>query len=385
LIVLKRDRTDIQQTIERAFQSVGIDTGDTIARSMIDIIVSAIETEYLDIYALEANTRIDTANDSYLDHYGQLLDEPRQTQTFAIVDDLKTIRLSMEDANGNIKKGKEFTISGDGFDIESGTPLLNNENQIVMYTTQTVRLTEESIYVKAISADINTSIIPEGTITGVQYDLLSSPDIDQNLIGNYKLVAINESDIEKEIVAADTETYRFVLQSKARSVNLSNDEKLNTIFDNTRVRRYKVAKLNPASTSLVVYVETTNVEIESLILEHVQRQLENILPYGMDVRVRPYIYSTVSANFNILVDATNPALIGSSFINAFIDSVNINLGGSLIDFQAIVESIKPTLKELKEVEIDYISINSRELLKPKYQPKEIEKVFAYSNSVTYVA
>ena len=294
MIVFKRSRNDIRTALIRAASVQGLDTSDGITREIVDSQTGFLESDYIDIYALERNTRIDTAENTFLDNYGLLLDEPRAAVTFAKVDDLQTISLFLRSpSTGNRAKGAAITLDGGPLIIEKGTELIDSGRNVVMRTLHTVELNDFKVYVKAIAVRPGPLTLGIGAISGTLFDVRSNALVDQNLAGDLVLAASNEVQVSAGSIVADEETYRFILQEKARSVNLSNLNKINTLMDNLEIRKFEIDTVNPASTSFVIYIETKNVETDSLVIEEVRAQLENILPYGTDVRVRPFVQSKV--------------------------------------------------------------------------------------------
>lgn len=384
MITLKRSREEIRARYRRAFQASGFNTSDSIVSELIEALVGAIETDYTNVYALENNVRLDTASDSFLDSYGVWLDEPRQSTSFAQVNDLRTISIFLRDSNGRTLPGVAVTTTGNGIPIERGTALLDADNRVIMRTTQTVELVGEKVYVKAVAVDPTVTFIPANTIKTLQLDLASNQDIDQGLLGSFFLGADNERDIVNQAVSADTNTYRFILQEKAASVNLSNDRKINTVFDNLKVRNFKLRRLNPGSTSMTLYVETINVETDSLVLTELQQQLLNIMPEGTDIRVRPFVYSTLSASFRISASANVDGDTAREFFKElFITAVNTAPSGVQINFDTLVRNIITSRQDIRAAEFDSLLINGRSLANNVYRANEIERVFAYPNTVSY--
>lgn len=384
MIVLKRSREDIRENMEQAFQANGFTTSDGITREFIDANSEIQEVDYLSIYDLENNVRIDTANDDFLDNYGILLDEPRESQSFAKVDDLQTISLFLADAEGNIVAGNRITTNGQGLPIEKGTLLLDSNGVAIMRTLHTVELIEEEVFVKAIAISSDTSIIQSGDLELAQVDLESNPLVDPNLIGNLFLGCVNNRTIENQVINADEDTYRFVLQEKARSVNLPNEDKIRTVFDNLSVRNFVIKRINPASTSIVVYVETRNVETDTLVLQEVQQQLRNILPEGTDIRVRPFVISRLAMGLRIsAAPEVEPLTAREVFREDLITTVNNLDAGTFINFDSLILQLQQENPDIRNVDIDFISINGRKLENNSYRPRDIEKVFAFPQSIAY--
>jgi len=385
MIVFKRSRNDIRASLIRAASVQGLDTSDGITREIVDSQTGFLESDYIDIYALERNTRIDTAENTFLDNYGLLLDEPRAAVTFAKVDDLQTISLFLKSPSTSTRaKGSSITLDGGPLVIEKGTELIDSNKNVVMRTLHTVELNDFKVYVKAIAVRPGPLTLGIGAISGTLFDVRSNALVDQNLAGDLVLAASNEVQVSAGSIVADEETYRFILQEKARSVNLSNLNKINTLMDNLEIRKFEIDTVNPASTSFVIYIETKNVETDSLVIEEVRAQLENILPYGTDVRVRPFVQSKVVASLKITVAVdADTASVKEIFRRNFVTAVNLVQGGTPLDFQGILALVTNNTTGVTNVEYDSLSLNGRKLTQNVYNPRKIEKVFAFPETVSY--
>jgi hypothetical protein len=343
-----------------------------------------MESDYLDIYAMEKNTRIDTAEDGFLDNYGLLLDEPRTSQSFAQVVDLKTIALFLKSASGRRARGNQLTVDGGPLVIEKGTLLLDATGTPRMKTSHTVELTNQKVYVKAIAINSGSLSLPANTLSLCLFDLRSSSIVDQNLVGDFVLGCTNEVDISSSSRQADTETYRFILQEKAASVNLASDRKINTIMDNLQVKKFVIDRINSSSTSFVIYVETRNVETDSLVLDEIKAQLESILPKGTDVRVRPFVYSTLAVSLKITVeDDSAPGTVKELFKQNYITRLNLIDGGTTINLGSILTDTINVTTGVKNADYDKILINGRTFTNASYTPKSIEKLFVYPTTLSY--
>lgn len=384
MIVYKRTRNDIRSSLIRATNTQGLDVSQGIAREIVDLNTGFMESDYLDIYAMERNTRIDTAEDAFLDNYGLLLDEPRSSQSFAQVVDLKTIAIFLKSASGRRARGNQLTVDGGPIPIEKGTLLLDASGTPRMKTSHTVELTNQKVYVKAIAVNSGSLNLPTNTLSLCLFDLRSSSIVDQNLVGDFVLGCTNEVDISSSSRQADTETYRFILQEKAASVNLSSDRKINTIMDNLQVKKFVIDRINSSSTSFVVYVETRNVETDSLVLDEIKAQLESILPKGTDVRVRPFVYSTLAVSLKITVeDDSAPGTIKEQFKQNYITRLNLIDGGTPINFSAILTDTINVTTGVKNADYDRVIINGRTFTNATYTPKNIEKLFVYPTTLSY--
>ena len=253
-----------------------------------------------------------------------------------------------------------------------------------MRTLHTVELNDFKVYVKAIAVRPGPLTLGIGAISGTLFDVRSNALVDQNLAGDLVLAASNEVQVSAGSIVADEETYRFILQEKARSVNLSNLNKINTLMDNLEIRKFEIDTVNPASTSFVIYIETKNVETDSLVIEEVRAQLENILPYGTDVRVRPFVQSKVVASLKITVAVdADTASVKEIFRRNFVTAVNLVQGGTPLDFQGILALVTNNTTGVTNVEYDSLSLNGRKLTQNVYNPRKIEKVFAFPETVSY--
>lgn len=384
MIVLKRNRDQINTALENAFLVSGLSISSGLAKELYETIGGLLDTEYVNLYALEKNTRIDTCNNSFLDVYGLFFDEPRISQSYARVETLNNVSIFLVNSSGSRKKGKEVTLNGEGIPIPKGTALVDRSNNVLFYTSESVLLTEELVYVKCIAANQNVNYVATGTLVGAQIDLLSNDAIDPNLLSGYGLGCNNESEISISKINADETTYRFTLYSKGQSVNLISNDKINTLLDNLEVVQLIVDKSNIASSGVVVYVETKNIETDSLVLQEVAAQLKNIFPEGTYISTRPFIYSTLHLSLRIsTVPGFDDLTIRENFKKALITNINVQKSTTPYNFNNIINQTKNEVENVSAVSIDYIGINGKKLLDQVYVSKNIEKLFAYSSTVSY--
>lgn len=384
MIVLKRNRDQINTALENAFLVSGISNSSGLAKELYDVAGGLLDVDYINLYALERNTRIDTCTNQFLDVYGLFFDEPRSSQSFAKVETLDNVSIFLTNIAGNTKRGREVTLNGEGIIIPKGTALLDRSNRPLFYTTESVVLSEERVFVKCIAASTNVTFVGSSSLAGVQLDLLSDSSIDSNLLSGYTLGCNNASDITVVNKDADETTYRFVLYSKGQSVNLISSDKLNTILDNLEVVQIVAEKNNPASSGIVVYVETKNVETDSLVLEEVAAQLSRIFPEGTYISARPFIYSTLSLSLRISTAAGFDDLtVRDNFKRTLINNINLQRSTITYNFTNLINQTKTEVAGVSFVNIDYIGINGKKLLDQVYTAKNIEKLFAYPSTVSY--
>ena len=362
----------------------GISLNDTIGKELVTTSVDSLELEYSSYYEFAKNTRIDTADNIFLDSYGLLLDEPRDSASFGYVNDLETVSIFLLNGAGRTISGKNLTSDGKGILIEKGTILKDKNGSPVLKTLTSVYLTDTRVYVNAVALNPGSFYLPVNGLAGVDLDIRNITNVSPSLVSDFNLMCNNEKEITNGTESADPNTYRFVLQEKGHSVNLANLRKLNTLLDNLNLRKMVVERGNRNSTTLVVYIESKNIELDEILIEEIKNQIETIFPYATDIRVRTFIYTTVSANLKITVNPLfdTPAT-REDFKQVFVRELIALEGGVPVNFTNFINNLKREDSRILGVDFEELLINNRSLSSNLYQTKKIEKLIAYPSTISY--
>ena len=384
MIVVRRNRTDITEKLNRVLMTNGISLNDTIGKELVTTSVDSLELEYSSYYEFAKNTRIDTADNIFLDSYGLLLDEPRDSASFGYVNDLETVSIFLLNGAGRTISGKNLTSDGKGILIEKGTILKDKNGSPVLKTLTSVYLTDTRVYVNAVALNPGSFYLPVNGLAGVDLDIRNITNVSPSLVSDFNLMCNNEKEITNGTESADPNTYRFVLQEKGHSVNLANLRKLNTLLDNLNLRKMVVDRGNRNSTTLVVYIESKNIELDEILIEEIRNQIETIFPYATDIRVRTFIYTTVSANLKITVNPLfdTPAT-REDFKQVFVRELIALEGGVPVNFTNFINNLKREDSRILGVDFEELLINNRSLSSNLYQTKKIEKLIAYPSTISY--
>lgn len=387
MIVNKRSLEAVQAKIQQPFVISGFDPNDGVLSEMIGSIVEALGSRYSDIYSLGNNTKITTASMDYLEnHYGVILDEPRSSISYIDVNDLTSIYITLLRGEEQTPiPARSITRDGEGILIPKNTPILSNTLTPMMLTKNSVRMVEDTIYITATAIDRSVSYIPADTLASLEFDLATVANINPALIGNVSLRVRNIVELSTQSNNADADTYRYVLQQKAASVNLTNDAKLSTVFDILTIRNYHIDRINLGSTSMVVYIDTTSYENEDIVLSQVDRHITALL-YGVDIRVRPFIKRYVAPRYKITY--INSDLAGETrnqISSVFSNIINATSPGASVNFATVTEELKAQITNVSGIELDKIFIDGKELLSTAYQVSNVERLISLPEQAIFVA
>jgi hypothetical protein len=387
MIVNKRSLEAIKARIQQPFIVSGFDPNDSVLSEIIGAIVEALGTHYSDIYSLENNTKITTASIDYLEnHYGVILDEPRSSISYIDVNDLSSIYITLIRGEDEARiPARSITRDGEGILIPKNTPILSKTFTPLMVTKNSVKMVEDTIYITATAIDRSVSYIPANSLAFLEFDLAAVPNINPSLISNVSLRVRNIIDLKTETTEADVGTYRYVLQQKAASINLTNDAKLSTIFDILSIRNYHIDRINYGSTSMVVYIDTTSYENEDAVITQVDRHISEVL-YGVDIRVRPFIKRYAAPRYKITYQNSDLARETKNEIaSTFSNIINATSPGSTIDFNTVTEELKTRVKNIGAIELDKLFIDGKELSTTTYRVSNIERIVSIPEQVVFIS
>ena len=341
--------------------------------------VKSAEAEYDKLYAIPENIDIGRARGEYLDRWGRIMGEGRRSVSYAMDLSLSNVLLSISPT----RAVREITKNGGGLILKPGIDLRNSSDSLRFETIDTLMIlpTNSSVYARVISAQPGEVSIPAGGLSIVRTALEDVCDnILPSMIGRYTLSVTNEKTISGGSSYADDPTYQYILQQRARSIGLLNEEKINMLMDIDGVAN--IIK-DPYFGGMNIYLEPTTAELKDVIVATARKFLEEDIRKGAPINV--YSCLTRRLKISVSIDTKTPDTYATS-IDSFKSSlrylVNTERMGSTLDLDLASKSIMNSDENITAVRINSIYYNNRTVIGSVVPQHFNEKAFIGENDIT---
>jgi len=385
-IEFKRTQEDVRTDLTRIATQYGYTRLDRFIGAFVDVFTDIYGEVYNELYSLEDQMRVDTATGEFLNAWGILLDEPRErTQSF---EDLSFDNVYITTSNN--QPVTQYTVGGTGLLIPNGTKIVNEANTHVMSVIDTVLMQRERIFVRVVGSGNVTGTIPAGTysLSGSINDFVIPrlPDAAAGIpiIDVPNLEVVVQRPVQAQDIALDDSEYRFILYSKARSINLANKEKIDTLLGDRRIARFVIKQFTSGSSSVSIYIEPTTGLLEKPLEQSIKLAVDKVMPYGTVVHASRMVGSNVEIRLGLslldTVPTTQRDTIKANVSTALIRAIsNLRSGSTLI--QDDLEQTAEQVSGVGDVQFREVKINGLTLYNNIYTMKDIEYVFAADSGI----
>jgi len=384
----KRTPEETRQELETLVQQHGFNRLDAFIGGTTDLFADEYDGLYVQLTDLASQARLDTCTGRFLDSWGVVFDEPRNAVN--LMEDLTLDNVYLTTSNGipvtNYTYGAAPLYIPDGARIlsENGTPMIATLDGTVMDDVRSfIRVVGTGIGLETVAPG---EYVVEGTIQDYTVGRVSNaiPRV-QSIVEDVDLIAVVQRPITGTPLTLTDDDYRFVLYSKAKSINLGNRDKLDTLLSNTAVARFVVRQFTGGSSSVSIYIEPVRGILNKTLESAIKVAVERILPYSTVIHTGRMVLSNVEIQMSITTTEDTPIAnrdeIQTAVASDMIDEVTLLESGTILDINGLTDSAK-TVAGVDEAFLDAIWINGRKLMQDTYTMQDIEKLYANEGGVT---
>lgn len=252
--------------------------------SIVNTLKAAIDIDFEKIYKISDNVDIGRAEGEYLSRWSDFLDESIEAPSYAMDLSLSNVSISLDP---EVNAG-ELTSDGTGITIPKDT-LITDDNGLIEVRTLDeiyIRPDRNKAYTRVIATRTGKIYIPIGILSNVDYSLSLVSNILPAVINSYSLSANNIEEISGGNNVASESTFRYILQQKAKSIGLFNENRVNTLLDIEDVISVMIQEYTGG---VNIYIDTSNKEVTNIIVENARALMHGNKSLGQSVQLYPPI------------------------------------------------------------------------------------------------
>jgi hypothetical protein len=301
----------------------------TFIGQFVDSIKRAFAYDYGQLYEIPKNVDIGTATGKYLDRFGHVMGEPRESLTYARIDELSNLEISIYPA---VVAGS-ITTDGRSISIPLGTSIRSEDGSISFSTTRefSIRSNRSSAFVQAVSDIPGAIYVPEGRLNVIDLSLADIQNVSPVFRESHRLVVTNRSSIGGGSEPASDETYRYTLLQRSQSIGLFNDATVMSLMDINDIVRIHLQKYYGG---VNVYIEPRVEQIADGIITIASAVLKQWRDRGVCLNLLSPLMRRMSLSLVISLVDENTRTEIVDVVKTGISSEVANLGmGSFLDLQ----------------------------------------------------
>jgi len=349
----------------------------------VTVIKEAVKGPYNELYSIADNIDIGRARGQYLDRWGKFLNQPRDTISYASDLSLTNVELYLYGTDG-FPLAADITNNAGDITIPSNTILSGSNSIYTVRTIDNVKISgdKNSVFVRVIAETAGNIYIPSGYLTNVSLSLRDISNIMPVATTRYQLRCRNNTEITGGTSVADDTTYSYMLQETAGSLGLSNERKLNTIYDIENVYDIKAVKYRGG---ICVFIDATNIsEIEKVLLS-----AKNYIKNTMNFEPPVYCFPPIIRSMNVVIALTTKTKTSLSnnydeFKTLFVEEIRKSKMGDTIQIQTIIDNIVAEYPELLSGSLTDAYLGGRQLLNSTIELMFNERVTITNDNITMV-
>lgn len=339
---------------DNGFSSI---TSNSFMGQIILAIRDQFEEELNLVYDVGSNIDIGRSKGEYLDRWGRILGEPRDTISYALDLSLSNVYINLSDG---ITAGS-ITTDGSGIIIPKSIPVYAS------LTGQTVQLidnvyiapSENGAYARVIATSPGELYIPSNSIDEIGFTLRDVNNVTNANATRYSFEVTNNFDIEGGQNSADDSLYKYILTERTKSIGLYNQSKINTLMDMPQIVNIYT---NMIDGGIYIYIDATNYEILDSLVEVARSVIKSEWIRGYPISVYPPILRKVSMKLRINLIEPDISLVSQTeLMNKLVYDITNTKMGEAIDFKSMIMVAADELPNVRNVSIRNIKYNSKEL------------------------
>jgi len=352
-------------------------------KQFVSVIKEATKGPYTELYSISSNIDIGRAKGQYLDRWGGFLNQSRTTISYASDLSLSNVEIYIYSPTSTVTAAQITNDAGDIY-IPSNTKVSSPDGLYVFRTIDNVKITgdKNSVFVRVISETEGNVYVPSNYLSLVSLNLNEISNIMPVSTTRYQLRCRNSKEISGGTSIADDNTYSYMLKETAASIGLSNDRKLNTLYDIEDVYDIKVIKYRGG---LSVFIDATDISKLDQVLQTAKNYIKNNLNFGMPVYCFKPIVKTFKPTISIVVkNKDNLDSNYETFKTTIVDKISQSKMGTTIQMQTIINDAISNNPGILSGSMKEGYIGGRKLLNSSIELMFNERVTTEINDITVV-
>jgi len=347
------------------------------------VIKDAIKGPYNEVYSISSNIDIGRARGQYLDRWGRFLNQSRSTISYASDLSLSNVEIYIYGTNAD-PIASAITIDANDIIIPSNTILTGSDKSYVFRTIDNVKISgdKNSVFVRVIAETEGAIYIPSGYLTNISLKLNEISNIMPIATTQYQLKCRNNKEISGGTSTADDATYSYMLQETAASLGLSNDRKINNLYDIENAYDIKLVKFRGG---ISVFIDATDISLIDQVIQTARNHIKNNMNFGTPVYCFPPTVRTFKPIINLVIQ--NKENLGNnyeSFKTSLSERINKSKMGSSIQIQTMIDDIISTSPGILSGSMKEGYVGGRKLLGSSIELMFNERVATAITDITVV-
>lgn len=349
----------------------------------VTAIKEALKGPYNELYSISSNIDIGRAKGAYLDRWGKFLNQARSSISYA--SDLSLSNVEIYIYGASVATAAEITNDAGDIIIPSNTKISSPDGSYTFRTIDNTRISgdKNSVFVRVIAETEGNIYIPTNYLTSVSLKLNEVSNIMPIATTRYQLRCKNNKEISGGTSVVDDTTYSYILQETSASLGLSNDRKLNTIYDIEKVYDMKLVKYRGG---ISIFIDATDISDIDHVVQSAKNYVRNNMNFGMPVYCFPPIIKSFKPTISIVLKVKdNLSNNYETFKTEIADRINKSKMGNTIQIQSIINEVISTTPGILSGSMKEGYIGGRQLLGNTIELMFNERVSTTISDITVVA
>jgi hypothetical protein len=322
---------------------------------IVQAIRGALVAEFDRLYSIANNVDLGRAEGEFLDRWGIFIDESRAIPSYAMDLSLSNTYLYIDPS---IIAG-DITSDGKGITIPAGSIISDEVGSYSVETIDEIYMSADRsvVYVRVVSATPGEMYIPAGALTTPELTMGEIENVLPSSLAEYTLKAMNTSEISGGVSLTDDETYRYILQEKAKSIGLFNESRVNTLLDTDEVIYLHIQEYTGG---VNVYIGTKDPLLNEEIVEAARATMRNNRSMGTPVQVFGPITKRLKARLKVEVkdkDNLNETVsVVQSMISDYVTDLSM---GETVDISIAITAVRTDVENIAGVRLLELTLDGR--------------------------
>ena len=331
-------------TIDEQFRTILTQQGfvNTTSAYFLNQLLTALKRAYKDqfseLYTIASQVDISRANGVFLERWGEVLAQPKTSASYASDMSLSNVRIQITPT----ATAHALTADTNGLSFPAGTILRDNASSVMVKLLDSAHIepTATGVYVRVMATSPGVMTIPAGTLTIVDFPLQESGSIAGNST-TYALEVVQHADITGGSNTLDDDAYRYILEKKAQSWGLVNDDRFQTLM---AIDDLVTVILKEVAGGVHVYLDTKHPAFDEMAIYIANAVVASFGVKGLHMAVFTPVYRPLSVKLQMTLAASGTVTYDKLERGAVIKTaLNLKIAnipmGTTIDPYAMIATI----------------------------------------------
>jgi hypothetical protein len=325
---------------------------------IVGAVRKVLTEEFNTTYDIASNVDIGRASGTFLDMWGNLLGEERNTTSYAMDLSLSNVLIYLDP---QVNAG-DITSDGNGLFIPARTVIKSSFNNHALETLDDAYIQPDNygVFVRVISINPGEVYISPESMDILDFNMMDIDNVSASVAREYTLSVINSFQISGGNIPAIDSLYRYILMEKSKSIGIYNENKVNTLMDIPEIVNIVIRELQG---SVYIYLDVQNVVMLNTIIEIANKVIKNQWIKGFPIKAYPPLLRRIK--LELILEVTQPDMLletKTELITAISDRIVNTTMGDIIDLNDIVLTEAQPIDNIISVKITKAFYNNRELI-----------------------